>query len=52
MELKHVSTSNGWRRYELYRNGVRELYIETKLSAINVVKMLFKDFGYKNIKIS
>jgi hypothetical protein len=51
MELKHVSTSKGYHRYELYKNGVRELYIETKLSAKAAVEMLFHNFGIDDVKI-
>jgi len=51
MELKHVSTSKGYHRYELYKNGVRELYIETKLSAKAAVEMLFHNFGIEDVKI-
>lgn len=51
MELRHVSTYKGYHRYELYKDGVRELYVETKLSAKAAVEMLFHNFGYQNIKI-
>ena len=51
MELRHVSTSKGFHRYELYRDGVRELYVETKLSAKAAVEMLFHNFGIEDIKI-
>ena len=51
MELRHVSTSKGFHRYELYKNGVRELYIETKMSAKAAVEMLFHNFGITDVKI-
>ena len=51
MKHKHVSTSDGWRRYELYNGEKMELYVESKLSAIKVVKMLFTNFGIKDVKI-
>jgi hypothetical protein len=51
MELRHVSTYKGFHRYELYKNGVRELYIETKLSAKAAVEMLFHNFGITDVKI-
>jgi len=51
MKLKHVSTSKGYHRYELYRDGVRELYIETKLSARATVELLFHEFGITHVEI-
>lgn len=51
MTLKYVSSCDGWRRYELYNGDKMELYVESKLSAIKVVKMLFTNFGIKDVRI-
>ena len=49
MVLKYKGCDKKYFRYELYDGERLELYVETKLTARQVVKNLFCNFGIKNI---
>jgi len=49
MLLKYKGCNKKYFRYELYDGERLELYVETKLSARQVVKNLFCNFGIKEI---
>ena len=49
MILEYKGCDKKFFRYELYNGERLELYVETKLSARQVVKNLFCNFGIKNI---
>ena len=49
MILKYKGCNKKFFRYELYNGERLELYVETKLTARQVVKNLFCNFGIKNI---
>ena len=49
MVLKYKGCDKKYFRYELYNGERLELYVETKLSARQVVKNLFCNFGIKDI---
>ena len=47
MILKYLGCDKKYFRYELYNGERLELYVETKLTARQVVKNLFCNFGIK-----
>ena len=49
MVLKYLGCDKKYFRYELYHNDHLELYVETKLSARATAKLLFRNFGIKDI---
>jgi hypothetical protein len=51
MILKYLGCDKKYFRYELYDGDRMELYVETKLSARATAKLLFRNFGIKDIAI-
>jgi hypothetical protein len=51
MVLEYKGCDKKFFRYELYNGPRMELYIETKLSARATAKLLFCNFGIKDIVI-
>ena len=49
MVLKYLGCDKKYFRYELYDGDRMELYVETKLSARATAKLLFCNFGIKDI---
>ena len=49
MLLKYKGCEKKYFRYELYDGPRMELYVETKLSARDTAKLLFCNFGIKDI---
>ena len=49
MVLEYKGCDKKFFRYELYNGPRMELYIETKLSARATAKLLFRNFGIKDI---
>ena len=49
MVLEYKGCDKKFFRYELYNGERMELYVETKLTARQVVKNLFCNFGIKDI---
>jgi hypothetical protein len=49
MVLKYLGCNKKYFRYELYDGDRMELYVETKLSARATAKLLFRNFGIKDI---
>ena len=49
MLLKYKGCEKKFFRYELYDGPRMELYVETKLSARDTAKLLFCNFGIKDI---
>ena len=49
MLLKYKGCNKKYFRYELYDGERMELYVETKLSARATAKLLFSNFGIKDI---
>lgn len=49
MVLQYKGCDKKYFRYELYNGDRLELYVETKLTARQVVKNLFCNFGIKDI---
>ena len=51
MVLEYKGCDKKFFRYELYNGPRMELYIETKLSARATAKLLFCNFGIKDIAL-
>jgi hypothetical protein len=51
MVLKYLGCDKKYFRYELYDGDRMELYVETKLSARATAKLLFRNFGIKDIAL-
>ena len=51
MVLKYLGCDKKYFRYELYDGDRMELYVETKLSARATAKLLFFNFGIKDIAL-
>ena len=51
MVLEYKGCDKKFFRYELYNGPRMELYVETKLSARATAKLLFCNFGIKDIVI-
>ena len=51
MVLEYKGCDKKFCRYELYNGPRMELYIETKLSARATAKLLFCNFGIKDIAL-
>jgi len=51
MVLKYLGCDKKYFRYELYDGDRLELYVETKLSARATAKLLFRNFGIKDIAL-
>jgi hypothetical protein len=51
MILEYKGCDKKFFRYELYNGPRMELYVETKLSARATAKLLFCNFGIKDIAI-
>ena len=49
MVLKYLGCDKKYFKYELYDGPRMELYVETKLSARATAKLLFCNFGIKDI---
>ena len=49
MVLEYKGCDKKFFRYELYNGARMELYVETKLSARATAKLLFCNFGIKDI---
>ena len=52
MVLKYLGCDKKYFRYELYDGDRMELYVETKLSARATAKLLFCNFGIKDIALN
>ena len=51
MILKYLGCDKKYFRYELYDGDRMESYVETKLSARATAKLLFRNFGIKDIAL-
>ena len=51
MILEYKGCDKNYFRYELYNGPRMELYVETKLSARATAKLLFCNFGIKDIAL-
>jgi hypothetical protein len=51
MVLKYLGCDKKYFRYELYDGDRMEMYVETKLGARDTAKLLFRNFGIKDIAL-